>query len=211
VFNSLLLDMFLGTSTRQEILRELESAGSARAKVYGPQPGGGVDARVRSADRLAVSSTIRELVMDSLLKAQGTIEHHFGITFTSCEEPQFLRYRTGDFFVAHQDGNTALIRDESTHRRISVVVFLNSTSIEPREGTYGGGSLVFHGRYPDFDQRYVVPATAGALIAFPSETTHEVTPVTHGERYTIVSWYRQDRRPQRRREKIDERFRMRRV
>ena len=30
----------------------------------------------------------------------------------------------------------------------------------------------------------------GTLVAFRSETTHEVTPVTHGERYSIVSWFR---------------------
>jgi predicted 2-oxoglutarate/Fe(II)-dependent dioxygenase YbiX len=30
----------------------------------------------------------------------------------------------------------------------------------------------------------------GMLIAFRAETTHEITPVTHGERYSIVSWYR---------------------
>jgi len=28
------------------------------------------------------------------------------------------------------------------------------------------------------------------LVAFRSETTHEVTPVTHGERYSIASWFR---------------------
>ena len=30
----------------------------------------------------------------------------------------------------------------------------------------------------------------GTLVAFRSETTHEVTPVTHGERFSIASWYR---------------------
>ena len=29
-----------------------------------------------------------------------------------------------------------------------------------------------------FDQRYVMPARPGSLVAFRSETTHEVTPVT---------------------------------
>ena len=35
----------------------------------------------------------------------------------------------------------------------------------------------------------VLPAP-GTLVAFRAETTHEVTPVTRGERYAIVSWYR---------------------
>ncbi|MER9409217.1 2OG-Fe(II) oxygenase [Mesorhizobium sp. M0589] len=35
-----------------------------------------------------------------------------------------------------------------------------------------------------------MPALPGSLVAFRSETTHEVTPVTCNERFTIVSWYR---------------------
>jgi predicted 2-oxoglutarate/Fe(II)-dependent dioxygenase YbiX len=35
-----------------------------------------------------------------------------------------------------------------------------------------------------------MPALPGSLVAFRSETTHEVIPVTHGERFTVVSWYR---------------------
>ena len=35
----------------------------------------------------------------------------------------------------------------------------------------------------------VVPAPR-TLVAFRAETTHEVTPVTRGERSAIVSWYR---------------------
>lgn len=67
---------------------------------------------------------------------------------------------------------------------MSVVVFLSE------ESAYSGGSLVLHGPYPDFEKRHPVPAAPGSLIAFPSETTHEVTPMTGGQRYTIVSWFR---------------------
>jgi SM-20-related protein len=34
-----------------------------------------------------------------------------------------------------------------------------------------------------------VQGETGALIAFPSEMLHEVTPITRGERFTIVSWF----------------------
>ena len=50
--------------------------------------------------------------------------------------------------------------------------------------------LVLHGPYPDFDYRQAVACGAGSLAAFRSETTHEVLPVEHGERFTIVSWFR---------------------
>jgi predicted 2-oxoglutarate/Fe(II)-dependent dioxygenase YbiX len=34
-----------------------------------------------------------------------------------------------------------------------------------------------------------VAGAPGSLIAFPSETTHEVTMVTGGERYTVATWF----------------------
>jgi predicted 2-oxoglutarate/Fe(II)-dependent dioxygenase YbiX len=33
-------------------------------------------------------------------------------------------------------------------------------------------------------------AAPGSLVAFRAETTHEVTTVTHGVRYTIATWFR---------------------
>ena len=52
------------------------------------------------------------------------IEEYFKVSLSGCEDPQFLRYRVGDFFVAHQDGNTGLVRlDTDRSRRISVSIF----------------------------------------------------------------------------------------
>lgn len=31
---------------------------------------------------------------------------------------------------------------------------------------------------------------AGTLVAFRAETTHEVTPVTHSEGYSIINWHK---------------------
>lgn len=189
MIESLLLENVLDESTRESFLATLRAADSTAAVVYGgARPG--VDARVRSTQTLNVDETLREAVRTMLDTVRPRIARHFSVTLERAEEPQFLRYVPGDFFVAHQDGNTGLVRDDSEHRRISAVVFLNASSDELRDGSYGGGQLVLHGRYPDLDKRYVIPASPGALVAFRSETTHEVTPVTHGQRYTIVSWYR---------------------
>lgn len=57
-----------------------------------------------------------------------------------------------------------------------------------RAGDHRGGALVFHawraGKSLPF---HGVP---GTLVAFRAETTHEVTPVTRGERLAIAGWYR---------------------
>jgi SM-20-related protein len=146
---------------------------------------------VRKVTRVQVSSETRTRITSRLRDRFAELEAHFGAALAELEEPQFLRYEPGDFFVAHQDGNTPLIYDESRFRRVSVVVFLSLRADEPAAGTYGGGQLVFHGSYPQIDVR-VIPASnrPGTLVAFRAETTHEVTMVTHGVRYSIAAFMR---------------------
>jgi len=164
------------------ILEEVRGATASAATVYGSKSA--VESNVRRTKRLDVSAATRDAVVQRLMQQKDAIAAHFEITVDECEEPQFLRYEQGDFFVAHQDGNTPLIRDFTLHRKVSVVIFLS----DPRD--YDGGALVFHGRYPEGDLRQTVAPDPGTLVAFRAETTHEVTPLTRGERFTIASWYR---------------------
>src|SRR5712672_2970471 len=180
---------FLDAAACAELQAELRQAGGGRATVVGQSAAASVQPLVRSTTRAAVPPATRKRVLRLLEARRVTIEQHFGLALGPCEEPQFLRYQPGDFFVAHQDGNTPLIFDQSRFRRVSVVIFLSRHSEGPSPDTYGGGSLVFHGRYPDLSLRVPVAPSPGTLLAFRAESTHEVTAVTHGERITIVSWY----------------------
>jgi predicted 2-oxoglutarate/Fe(II)-dependent dioxygenase YbiX len=116
------------------------------------------------------------------------VAKHFDVVVSEYEDPQFLRYQKGDFFVAHQDGNTGLLRLETERRLMSMVIFLSREAESPEVGVYCGGSLVFTNLRDS--TKFRLRTEPGTLIAFRSETTHEVTPVTYGERYSIVSWYR---------------------
>jgi predicted 2-oxoglutarate/Fe(II)-dependent dioxygenase YbiX len=120
-------------------------------------------------------------VIDTLESVRERLSDYFRIPLASFEEPQFLRYKEGDYFVAHQDGNTPSIFDDSRHRRVSLIVFLSDPA------SYSGADLLFH---TSFTERVTVPAPRGTAVAFRSELTHEVTPLVTGERYTIVTWYR---------------------
>lgn len=190
-FNLYLNREFFDAQTCDEIISELFSAPDSPATVYGNSGTGSIDERVRKATRLMPSSETVERVRRRLLEMREEVGAHFGISLKGCEDPQFLRYRVGDFFVAHQDGNTGLLlsnREQS--RKVSVVIFLNRESASPEDGSYGGGSLVFSEWRPRRNRgRYSVMGETGMIVAFQSETTHEVTPVTSGERYTIVSWF----------------------
>jgi SM-20-related protein len=177
---------FLDPSLRDAIVAEMKTAGGSAATVYGSAASGVVDESARRTFRVKPSPDTVTLVIQKLLGVKDAIEKHFGVVLKECEEPQFLRYREGDFFVAHQDGNTGMLRLDTEQRLISTVIFLSRESESPEAGTHCGGSLVFR----NFGEQTRFIAEPGMIVAFRSETTHEVTPVTHGERYSIASWYR---------------------
>jgi SM-20-related protein len=165
---------------------ELKAAAGSSATVYGTASSGTIDEMVRRTVRVKPSQETVALIIQKLLACKDAVEKHFDVSLNECEEPQFLRYRAGDFFVAHQDGNTGLMLLDSEKRRISTVIFLSRESESPEPDAFCGGSLVFS----NLRNSFRMSAEPGTLVAFRSETTHEVTPVTHGERYSIASWYR---------------------
>ena len=168
------------------IVAELKSLAGSAATVYGRTTSGSIDQNIRKTLRVKPSLESVDFVMRRLWECKDAVEKHFAVTLNECEEPQFLRYREGDFFVAHQDGNTGLLRQDTELRLISTVIFLSRESETPEPDSYCGGALVFS----DLRNRFHMRAEPGMLLAFRSETTHEVTPVTHGERYSIASWFR---------------------
>jgi len=171
------LEHVLNAETLGRIRQEMRMAPSDAATVTGAAPGRSVLPTARKSTQVAVGEAARTSVVALLEHLERRIEAHFERPLDGFEPPQFLRYRAGDFFVAHQDGNTPLVHDDSRFRKVSVVIFLNS------ESEFGGGSLVLHGERS-------LQIEAGRLVAFPSETTHEVLPITRGERLSVASWYR---------------------
>jgi len=187
-FDLCLVSNFLDADTCRELITEMRLSLAGPAPTYGQGSSGEVNERVRKVTRAQPSAEIVARVTQRLMDHRERVAEHFGIILSSCEEPQFLCYRTGDFFVAHQDGNTGLVRlDSDNLRRVSVSIFLNRQSEMSEGDAYCGGSLVFS----DWRSsgKFEFAGEAGTLVAFRSEITHEVIPVTHGERYSIVSWY----------------------
>jgi PKHD-type hydroxylase len=127
--------------------------------------------------------------VDSLAEHIGAIRpdlaRHFAIPLRSHEGPSLLRYQPGGFYEAHADRAD----DDGTQlapvlRRVSVVIFLNAD--------YEGGALTLYGlidapAWKTFG--FAIEPSPGLLVAFPSHVVHEVTPVTSGDRFTIVDWF----------------------
>ena len=180
---------FFDANTCREIVSEISSSPAAASLTYGKGEGA-VDDRIRRAMEVSPSPATVAYVNRRLEEARSELAVHFRVALNGYEPPQFLCYRAGDFFVAHQDGNTGMVNLESDRtRRISISIFLNSQSDEHQSGVYSGGSLLFSDWHTGVRQE--VWGEAGTLLAFRSETTHEVAPVTHGKRYAIVSWFGQ--------------------
>lgn len=187
-FDLQLINGFFDAETCKRIIAEMRRSPNNPAVTYGQSEEGSVNEGVRRVSRVIPSGPTVEHVSERLMECCETLGERFEVGLSSCEEPQFLLYRVGDFFVAHQDGNTGmLLIDSEQSRRVSVSIFLNRESETPENDAYCGGSLVFH----DWRNRkdFRLKAEAGTLVAFRSETTHEVIPVTSGERYSIVTWF----------------------
>jgi predicted 2-oxoglutarate/Fe(II)-dependent dioxygenase YbiX len=147
--------------------------------------------RLRRTRRVAVGDDLTELARRRLTELRPRLEARFAVGLGACETPQFLRYRQGDRFAAHQDSSVDPEDRAAAPRRVSAVLMLGS------EGGAGdrrrrSGALTF------FDTsatttwqtcRVPVEAPAGSVIAFPSDLVHEVSPVRSGIRLSVVTWF----------------------
>ena len=192
-FGLLAVPTFLEGDLCAEIRQEMATAGEVAATVRGADRSYAVDQQSRRTNWAEVSDETSSLVSERLMSLREDVADVFDIEVSGVQQPQFLRYREGDFFAAHQDrGSDRKGAEFAQQRQISAVIFLNDETSEPRPDTYEGGALTLFGLLDSDDDRNVglpVEGEAGALIGFPSEMLHEVTPITRGERFTVVSWF----------------------
>jgi SM-20-related protein len=191
-FGLLAVPNYLEPELCAAIRQEVASASQVAATVREADRSYAVDQQSRRTHKAEVSEQTYSLVRERLMSLRSDVTKVFGVEVSGTQRPQFLRYGEGDFFEVHQDrGSDRKGEEFELQREVSVVIFLNDETDEPRPYTYEGGALTLFGLL-DSDDRSVglpVQGEAGALIGFPSETLHEVTPITRGERFTVVSWF----------------------
>lgn len=87
---------------------------------------------------------------------------------------QILKYGVGGHYKMHVDSGPRI------YRTLSLIYFLNDD--------YEGGNLCFG--LPNTDVTFDIPKKDNRLIIWPSNFMypHTVTPVTKGERYSVVAW-----------------------
>jgi PKHD-type hydroxylase len=146
---------------------------------------------------------IYELIMPFLYEANSKAGWNFEVDYT--EALQFTVYNKKQFYGWHIDGgfdsyssyvkdtplNKNLKNPKTTddfmvgkNRKLSMTISLS----DPED--YKGGNLNFD-LGPHSEKRFVECKEIkkqGSIVVFPSFVHHQITPVTKGTRYSLVSW-----------------------
>jgi predicted 2-oxoglutarate/Fe(II)-dependent dioxygenase YbiX len=187
------LEGFLDRATCELVKAEMRSREQSRARVYDREWNYLEKAAHRSTLQVEVGDSINALVRGKLLDMRAALGFHFGVGLSDCQGTTYLIYKPGDFFEPHKDESQRPGAPEHVRRRrVSAIIFLSDEGEGEQLGEYAGGSLGFYGLLKDPRCAHIgipVKGRAGLLVAFRSDVFHQVTPVTRGERFTVVSWY----------------------
>ena len=121
-----------------------------------------------------------DIVFDFMNNANVSSGWNFEIS--SAETMQVTKYKKGDYYNFHYDGNgftkIDTPKNKLTHgktRKLSMTIILNED--------YEGGEFEFFS-HPD-----LIKEKKGTIIVFPSYMEHRVRPITKGTRYSLVVWF----------------------
>lgn len=121
-----------------------------------------------------VTNWIYQRITDVVINNNAT---YFKYDLTYLERLQFTYYSSKEngCYDKHVD---PLCWNLPHNRKLSFVMQLS----DPSE--YEGGELILH----NSTNPIKIEKKKGRIVLFPSYTLHEVTPVTQGERYSLVNW-----------------------
>src|SRR5207248_100979 len=152
-----------------------------------------VEEHIKRRREFAYSANTKPDLHRRLFEISGELADCFGLQLSGIQPLKFTRYDVGDFYKPHRD----IVDDKATPdliraRKLAVTLFLNQQGDDPTDGDYCGGSLAFYGLIDDPKWQGIgmpLDSEMGMLVAFPPDIIHEVTPVTHGTRYAITTWF----------------------
>jgi PKHD-type hydroxylase len=116
-----------------------------------------------------------DVLRKALLRSPEFMEFAFPV---SMAPPMMTRYKPGMKYGAHADAAFIQLAGAMLRSDLSCTVFLN----DPKD--YDGGEL--HIGLGDADLRFKLQP--GEAIIYPSDTLHEVVPVTRGERLVAITF-----------------------
>jgi len=137
----------------------------------------GLDLDMRSVDKINFN-VHRHAWLAGILMYIAKIENkNFGFDVSTISQIELLKYNVGGKYEMHQDVGWF---DYPFQRKLTMIVQLSNSD------DYEGGDLVFqHDNTEEVDDRI---RDKGSIIIFPSMMFHSITPVTKGERLSLVTW-----------------------
>ena len=116
-----------------------------------------------------------ELLRQAMLRSQEFMEFAFPVAFAP---PMMTRYKPGMKYGAHSDAAFIQLPGTTIRSDLSCTIFLN----EPQD--YDGGEL----NISLGDAQLSFKLKPGEAIIYPSDTFHQVIPVTRGERLVAITF-----------------------
>ena len=116
-----------------------------------------------------------ELIRNAMLRSPEFIEFAFPV---SMAPPMMTRYKPGMKYGAHADAAFIQLPGATIRSDLSCTIFLN----DPKD--YEGGEL--HVRLGDADLKFKL--MPGEAIVYPSDSLHQVIPVSKGERLVAITF-----------------------
>jgi predicted 2-oxoglutarate/Fe(II)-dependent dioxygenase YbiX len=185
---------FLSPIACCQLRRDVQAGAAEAATIIGDGGDVIIDQTVRRAESFDITDAgLRTDVsrqFDTLLPGLAA---HYGVALSGYEAPYVVRYPTGGFYRPHTDNDEGGHGSpETSHRKVSCVVFLNGTGPAAQEDSFAGGALAFFrlANRPNSEtcKTFLYPEP-NLLVAFRSGVCHEVLPVMAGCRWTLVTWF----------------------
>jgi PKHD-type hydroxylase len=137
----------------------------------------GVKPEVRDVDMIPFNVHRHAWLAGILMYIAKVENKHFGYDINSITEIELLRYKEGMKYNVHQDVGW---NEYPNQRKLTMIVQLSNSE------DYEGGDLLF--RDDNIDSISDKVRDKGSIIIFPSMMFHSITPVTRGERLSLVTW-----------------------
>ena len=174
----LLIDRVIDGTLCERLVQTWETRGHAATGVETSRDGRRLDSldgdAKRRRDHVVEDRDLLELLTSTLgRRIIPELQKSFSYRATRFEGFKIVAYAAAEagFFRAHRDN----LSPATAHRRFALTVNLN--------GDYEGGQLLF----PEYGRDCYRP-TAGAAAVFSCSHLHEVTPVTRGTRFALLSF-----------------------
>lgn len=192
---------FLSLDDCERMLKILQNSRGEQAGIqrYAEAPVGREqldDVDIRRTTVLQVPPDFEREVLERINVSAQSLCRHFRVNLSRCEKIQFLHYQPGDYFKPHRDWSDTPIYRE---RKLTLVLFFNG-SVKAQKSSrdvsqheiplFEGGELNLFMKHKTEEKHIALGIfpEAGMLAAFRPHLLHEVSSVTAGDRYALVTW-----------------------